>query len=95
MADKSQAHVDLNTDATKDGKKSLDAVSLARRRALTIGLASPLILTLRSKPLFAQAICTAATMLSATHTSHSPACIPPPTQQDTTGTTGSSSTSTP
>ena len=72
-----QGSVEMHDHESKKDQKTLDhVVSAARRRALKIGVASvPMILTLRSKPVFG-ATCTASLMASATRGSHVTCTVP-------------------
>jgi len=66
-----QGSAEMHDQQSEKDQKTVDhVVSAARRRALKIGVASvPIILTLRSKPVFG-ATCTPSLMASATRASH-------------------------
>ena len=67
MSDPIRIKNDKATDQVKEDPAP-ELVSAARRWVLKVGLTAPVIMTLRSKPLFAQGNCSP--LLSATYLSH-------------------------
>ena len=70
MAEQTRKNSDMPKDQARKGLTP-EVVSVARRRVVKVGLTAPIILTLRSKPLFGQAPAGCSVWMSAAYLSGS------------------------